>query len=126
MAHVHCVTRRQASGCQLQRPVLRHRAALPDAPLRHHLHRSLSLEDEPNAGLYHVRTVLCVPRPQRHAGGPHPHLPRFDLSARVQTEKERAKGEAQRHNTAARDLGRATRINTVRRIFFFLDSKNQT
>lgn len=80
MAHIHSTPQRQARHCQLQWPVLRHRAALPHAPLRHHLHRCMSLEDESNVGPHHVRTVLCFPRPQRPAGGSHPHLPSFNLS----------------------------------------------
>lgn len=80
MAHVHAVTQWKVRNSQLQRPVLRHCAALPHATLRHHLHRRLSLEDEPNVGPHHVRTVLCVPRSQRSAGGSSPHLPSLNLS----------------------------------------------
>lgn len=80
MAHVHTVTQGRASNGQLQRPILCHCAALPHAPLCDHLHRRLSLEDEPKIGPHHVPTVLCVPRPKRPAGGPRPHLPHFHLS----------------------------------------------
>lgn len=83
MAHVHSVPQRRAGGRQLQWLVLRHRAALPHAPLCHHVHRCLSLEDEPNAGSHDVCTVFCVPRPQRPPGGSHPCLSSFNLRERT-------------------------------------------
>ncbi|CAG02307.1 unnamed protein product, partial [Tetraodon nigroviridis] len=54
---------------QLQRALLRHRAALPHAPLRHHLHRRLQVAHEQVAGLHHVHALLCLLGGQRHAGG---------------------------------------------------------
>lgn len=64
---------------QQQRPLLRHRAALHHASLRHHLHRLLQVEDEQGSGLHHVPALLHLPGPQRDAGGPHHHLSSFHL-----------------------------------------------
>lgn len=66
-------------GGQQQRPLLCHRSALPNAPLRHHLHRVVQVEDEQVSGLHHVPAVLHFPGAERHAGGPHHHLPRVHL-----------------------------------------------
>lgn len=63
-----------------QRPLLRHRAPLHHAPLRHHLHCRLQVEDEQAAGIHHVPPLHRLPGGQRHAGGQDPHLPHFHLT----------------------------------------------
>lgn len=83
MALVHPDPPRPVSDCHLQRPLLCHRVALPNAPLCHCLHRRLPLEDESRFGRHHVCAVLCLPRPQHPVGGASHHLPRVHLTPRV-------------------------------------------
>ncbi len=79
MAALLNLERLDSSGCEQQRPVLRHRSALPHAPLRHNLHRCVQVEDEQAAGFLHVHTLLCVPGGQRNAGGQDHQLPDLRL-----------------------------------------------
>lgn len=76
MAPVVPVQRLQRGPGQLQRPLLRHRAALPHAALRHHLHCGLQVAHEQTAGLHHVPALLRLRGGERHAGGSDHHLPR--------------------------------------------------
>lgn len=71
--------RHGSSDCEQQRPVLRHRSALPHASLRHYLHRCVQVEDEQAAGFPHVPAVLCVSGSQRNAGGQGHQLPSLHL-----------------------------------------------
>lgn len=67
--------RLQASGGEQQRPVLCHRSPLPNAALRHYVHRSLQVENEQVLGLLHVPALLCVSCRKCYAGGQNNHLP---------------------------------------------------
>lgn len=80
MADVHFGERYEAREGEQQRPLLRHRAPLPHAPLRHHLHRRLQVEDEQAAGLHHVPPLRRLLGGQRHAGGQDHNLPRLHLT----------------------------------------------
>lgn len=89
MAHVLVHARFGSGRRQQQRPLLRHRAALHHAPLCHHLHCILQVEDEQGAGLHHVPALLYLPGPQRDAGGSHHYLPRYHLSHRSSRHRRR-------------------------------------
>lgn len=80
VAHVHIDERFASRGGEQQRPILCHRAPLHHAPLRHHLHRCLQVEDEQAAGLHHVPPLHRLPGGQRHAGGEDHLLPGFHLT----------------------------------------------
>lgn len=80
VALVHVGEQFAARGGEQQRPVLRHRAPLHHAPLRHHLHRRLQVEDEQDARLHHVPPLRRLPGAQRHAGGQDHHVPDFHLT----------------------------------------------
>lgn len=85
MAPVHPDPLGPACDCHLQWPLLRHCAALPNAPFCHRFHRRLPLEDESRFGCHHVCVIFCLPRPQHPTGEASHRLPRVHLTQRTLT-----------------------------------------